>query len=128
MSIQVTTEHYDNNEFVKKWASFTGNKPVNDNEFFSCYFSGELETLMGFDIVKHIGGEFPLINEGDIIPIHAILYEKGEIVKAVMLVGKYNNTDRLYALIMTINDAENFLSEGKLEAELGGVTFNKLIA
>ena len=44
-----------------------------------------------------------------------------------MLVGKYNRIDRLYALIMTINDAEHFLSKGKLEAELGGVTFNKLI-
>tara|TARA_R100000655_G_scaffold50319_1_gene87924 strand:- start:321 stop:752 length:432 start_codon:yes stop_codon:yes gene_type:complete len=133
MCIDVTTEHYDKNNFANQWAT-TDNKPINNNGFFSCYFSGDLERQMGFDIVKHIGGEFPIINDGDILPVNAIVYNADRanklvyIVKAVMLVGKYNWTDRLYALIMTINDAENFLSKGELEAELGGVVFNKLIA
>jgi len=106
-----------------------GNEAVNPNEFFSCYFDGELEHMMGFDIVKQVGGELPQINDGDIIPVDAVVYGKDEIVDAVMLVGiyKYMTPKRLYALVMTIEDAEIFLSEGKLESEMGGVTFNTLI-
>ena len=103
-----------------------GNEPINPNKFFSCYFDGELEGMMGFDIVAHVGGEFPLINDGDIIPVDAVIYGKDQIVDAIMLVGRYINMERLYALVMTIEDAEMFLSEGKLESEMGGVTFSKL--
>ena len=102
------------------------NEPINPNEFFSCYFHGKLETMMGFDIVSHVGGNLPLINDGDIIPVDAVIYGKDKVVDAVMLIGSYINMERLYSLVMTIEDAEMFMSEGKLESEMGLVTFKKL--
>ena len=104
-----------------------GDAPVNPNEFFSCYFAGELESMMGFDIVAHIGGDLPPVHDGDIIPVDAVVYGKDKVVDAVMLVGRYINMERLYALVMTIDDAEKFLSKGKLESEMGMVIFNKIV-
>jgi hypothetical protein len=73
----------------------------------------------------------PIINNGDIIPVDVVACNRNESINAVMLVGVYKYTEefdhRFYALVMTIDDAEMFLSQGKLTAEVGGVNFNKLI-
>ena len=102
-----------------------GNLPSNTNKM-SVYYQGELEDVMGYDIPCLINGEMPELQYGDIIPVTAItLNDKS--YDAVMLVGQYDCNEGLYALIMTYNDAETFLSGIKVEAECGEVSFDKLI-
>jgi len=74
------------------------NPAINNNEFFSVYFDGELEELMGFDIVRHVAGEIPEIKDGDKIPMTAITL-KGKEINAVMSV--FCEREALRALIHT---------------------------
>ena len=75
------------------------NPAVNNNkDLRSVYFDGELEDLMGFDIVTHVAGEIPEIKDGDKIPMTAITL-KGKEINAVMSV--FCEREALRALIHT---------------------------
>ncbi|MAH43956.1 hypothetical protein CL614_09635 [archaeon] len=98
------------------------NVPINKNKYFSCYFHGELEDIMGFDIVNHIGGELPIIKYGDMIAIKSVTM-KGKIIDSMMVVGGYIDVDRLYALIFTEDEAKEFIKKER-KLEFGMIKFD----
>ena len=112
-------------------------------EHHSCYFHGELEDEMGYDIVKVIGdteryAKPKKISDGDVIEVLSIpptnkFIKKG--IKSYMIVGKYDEsphlyTDsydrlirekhRLYILVVNEKDKEKFLSGDKDIIGVGG--------
>ena len=104
-----------------------GKIPCNPNRYLSIYYDGELEDAMGYDIPCLINGSVPELENGDILPVKTVTLDDKEI-DAVMLVGVY--TDRspefLHALIMTINDAEIFLSDIETDSK-NGISFEALL-
>ena len=93
--------------------------PVNKNkEFFSIYFHGELENMMGFDIVSFIDGTFPVIKDGDRVKCIAITPDD-EKHDAITYVGKRVYDNLLYCLVLLASEE----LEGD-EAEGGSVTFS----
>ena len=107
----------------------------------SCYFHGELEDEMGYDIVKVIGstqryGKRCRIKDGDVIEVLSVppkKYHKNTLncslgIKSYMIVGRYDEsphlyTDnygrlireeyRLYILVVNEKDKKKFLSGDK---------------
>ena len=83
----------------------------------SIYFDGALESEMGYDLPTLIEGTVPELKDGDITSVTAVTLED-EVINAVMLTGiDIGMTDSpnskhpyLFTLILTIDEAEEFLS------------------
>ena len=104
-----------------------GEPPCNPNRSLSIYYDGELENEMGYDIPCLISGTVPELKNGDILPVNTVTLEDKKF-DAVMLVGIYadRSPEFLYALIMTINDAELFLSDIETDSR-SGISFKALL-
>tara|TARA_Y100000310_G_scaffold324984_1_gene387691 strand:- start:285 stop:725 length:441 start_codon:yes stop_codon:yes gene_type:complete len=104
-----------------------GDPPCNPNHHLSIYYDGKLENEMGYDIPCLISGTVPELKDGDILPVNTVTLDDKKF-DAVMLVGVY--TDRspefLHALIMTIDDAEIFLSDIETDSN-SGISFKALV-
>ena len=79
-------------------------KPVNNNEdHFPIYFDGELEMMIGFDIVSFVDGIMPEVKYGDRIECFAIAPDDKK-YDAVVHVGRYKSNKKLYCLIRLKSD------------------------
>tara|TARA_Y100000310_G_scaffold324799_1_gene387137 strand:+ start:266 stop:766 length:501 start_codon:yes stop_codon:yes gene_type:complete len=106
-------------------------KPIDKNtDHFSIYFHGELEYMIGFDIVSFIDGTFPEIKYGD--KIKSITYTPdGEKHNTIVYVGKYTSNspwshekteylnEKLYCLVLLASEKPDFK-----DMEGGTVIFN----
>ena len=81
-----------------------GNNPINKNdEFFEIYFHGELEGMVGFDVVCFVDGTMPEINYGDAIECITITPDDKK-HDAIIHVGRRKSTKQLFCLVRTPND------------------------
>jgi hypothetical protein len=115
-ALDTEEQHSDRTQQAQK---LSGN-PINKNkESFTIYFHGELESMMGFDIVSFVDGTFPKIKFGDRVKCIAITPD-GKKHKAVTYVGHYKtDKHRLYCLVLL--KSEKLTDQTK--HELGLVSF-----
>lgn len=100
----------------------------------SIYFDGDLESQMGYDVPTLIEGTIPELKDGDITSVIAVTLED-KVINAVMLtgidIGMTDSPDTkypyLFTLILTIDEAEQFLSNQIDKWREEGYTFESLI-
>mgnify|MGYP003151610378 CR=1 FL=1 len=85
-----------------------GNPIDKSDADFSIYFHGELEYMIGFDIVSFIDGTFPKIKYGD--KIKSITYTPdGKKHDTIVYVGEYKSGspwsgDKLYCIVLLASE------------------------
>ena len=94
------TEYYHRTRQAQR---LTGNPINNNDDHFAIYFHGELEDMMGFDIVSFVDGIMPKIKYGDRIKCIAITPDDIKHT-SIIYVGRYKHDKKLYCLIKLEND------------------------
>ena len=103
--------------------------PIDDNKSTkSIYFDGELEMMIGFDIVSFIGGTLPKLVYGDKIECITITPDDKK-HDAIIYVGRYTSSSpwvtgkhpiRHYCLIRLASDELDYFTAEGGEAEFKG--------